>query len=84
MCKVKNIDIPLSLKQSLQSCAGQLAIRREDVKGMSKEKTQELLFAIAVLIQNNARSISKLQIRNVPISGSLMNTFSVALQVLRL
>jgi len=51
---------------------------------MSKERTQELLFAIAVLIQNNPRSIRKVEIRNVPIWGSLMNTFSVGLQALRL
>jgi hypothetical protein len=48
----------------------------------NETKTRELLFNIAVYLQSDPEQITQLSLARVPIPEALMNTLSIALQVM--
>jgi len=57
-------------------------LNEEDIINKEEEEINNFLFSIAVYIKNNPINIKALHINSVSIPESLMNTYSVALQVM--
>jgi len=81
LCSSKKLQIPEIIQAQLTHPTGELTFSQSDCANFSPESLQDLLFAVAVLIQNSPKFITKFSMNNVKIPTSLMNTYSVALQV---
>jgi len=75
------VDIPSSLLRALEQRSPSLVITADDVSNMEEEKIGALLFSVAVYLKSSPGEIRELIINGVNILPTLMNTYSVALQV---
>jgi len=70
--------VPSSLLLNLETHQS-LVLTANDIK--DKEEVQGLLFSIAVYLKANPSKVKSLSIDSIAIPISLLNTYSVALQV---
>jgi len=81
LCQAKNVKIPPAMLLNLERREPTMSLSYDDLQDLDEELIQALLFSIAVFIKGNPVFIKELIIDSINIPATLMNTYSVALQV---